>query len=131
MHHWVHTQGAHSHLAFGLQWEGAERSEGLHTLTNDAKQRKANPAREAPLLPTADRCPSCGFAGAMHREIHNEMLDVGEDAFIAPVQVDVCDHPGEYVYDLRTVGERKALEARLRSGDRTRFVPKGVVYRPS
>ncbi|HEU5438455.1 MAG TPA: hypothetical protein VFU88_04120 [Ktedonobacterales bacterium] len=67
----------------------------------------------------------------MHREIHNEMLDVGEDAFIAPVQVDVCDHPGEYVYDLRTVGERKALEARLRSGDRTRFVPKGVVYRPS
>lgn len=100
-------------------------------MTSDTKQRKVIPALETPHLPTPDRCPNCGFAGAMHREIHNEVLDVGQDVVIVPVQVDVCDHCGEYVYDLRTVGELEALEALLRSGDRTGFVPKGVVYRPS
>lgn len=100
-------------------------------MTSETKQRKFVPALEAPHSPTPETCPNCGFRGAMHREIHDEFLDVGDNVFIVPVQIDVCDHCGEYVYDMRTVAELEALEARLRGGDFSGFAAAGTVYRPS
>lgn len=100
-------------------------------MTSDTKQRKFVPALEAPHQPTPETCPNCGFKGTMHREIHNELLDIENDVFIVPVQVDTCDHCGEHVYDMRTVAELDALEALLRSGNFSGFAAVGTVYRPT
>lgn len=67
----------------------------------------------------------------MHREMRDELLDIGNNVFIVPAQVDICDHCGEYVHDMRTVAEVEALEVRLRGGDITGFASVGTVYRPS
>ncbi|HKS70150.1 MAG TPA: YgiT-type zinc finger protein [Ktedonobacterales bacterium] len=100
-------------------------------MTSDTKQRKFVPALEAPHQPTPEVCPNCELKGTMHREIRDELIDVGDNVFIVPVQVDTCDHCGEHVYDMRTVAELEALEARLRSGDFAGFAAVGTVYRPS
>jgi YgiT-type zinc finger domain-containing protein len=86
-------------------------------------------AREAPHLPTPDRCPNCGYEGTLHRETRDELIEVGDNVVIVRVEVDVCEHCGEYVYDLRTVGELEAIEERVRREDLTGFKAVGTVYR--
>jgi YgiT-type zinc finger domain-containing protein len=100
-------------------------------MTDDTHRERFVAALESPHLPTPETCPSCGFTGAMRRDMRDELLDIGDNVFIISVQVDTCDHCGEHVYDLRTVGELQALEARLRGGDLSGFAAVGTVYRPS
>lgn len=100
-------------------------------MASETKQQRFVPALEAPHQPTPETCPKCGFKGVLHREVHDELIDIGDNGFIVPVQVDTCDHCGEHIYDMRTVAELEALEVRLRSGDLSGFAAVGTVYRPS
>lgn len=86
-------------------------------------------ALDAPHLPTPARCPHCGFEGAMTREERDELVEGCGSVVKMRVQVDVCFHCGEPVYDLRTIGEMQAMERRLCAGDTTGLKQTGLAYR--
>ena len=98
-------------------------------MANETRERTILPARDAPHQGTSDRCPNCGFEHTLHREQHDELLEIGSDVIIVPVWVDVCEHCGERIYDMRTVGELEAVEERVRHGDLAGLSPAGTVYR--
>lgn len=98
-------------------------------MATDTSNTKFVPAREAPHLPTPEICPSCGFEGSVHREIEDYLLRVGDNVVIVAVPVDICDHCGEHICNLRTGGELRVLQRRLRDGDMDGMTPIGTVYR--
>lgn len=87
------------------------------------------PALDAPHLPTPEICPNCGFEGLVHREIEDQLLHANGNVAIVAAPVDICDHCGEHIYDLRTAGGLEAIQQRLRQGNVDGMTPIGTVYR--
>lgn len=98
-------------------------------MATDTTDTEFVPALEAPHLPTPDVCPNCGFEGSVHREIKAYLLQANGNVAIVAAPVDICDHCGEQIYDLRTAGELQAIQQRLRQGEVEGMTPIGTVYR--
>lgn len=98
-------------------------------MATDTTNSEFVPALEAAHLPTPDVCPNCGFEGSVHREIEDYLLQANGNVAIVEAPVDICDHCGEHIYDLRTAGELEAIQKRLREGDVDGMTPVGTVYR--
>ena len=86
-------------------------------------------ALDARRLPMPERCPDCGIEGTMQRIERDELVEGCGNVVKMRVQVDVCSHCGEPVYDLRTIGEMQAMERRLCAGETSGLIQTGVAYR--
>lgn len=100
-------------------------------MATDTTETEFVPALEAPHLPTPDVCPNCGFEGSVHREIEDYLPQANGNVATVAAPVDICDHCGEHIYDLRTAGELQAMQQRLRQGEVEEMTPIGTVYRVS
>lgn len=101
-------------------------------MTNDPSHMKAPDilrALDAPHLPTPSRCPNCGFEDSLRRVERDELIEGCGNVVKLRVQVDVCSHCGEPIYDLRTIGEMQAMERRLCSGETSGLIQTGLAYR--
>lgn len=101
-------------------------------MTNDSSDEKRPEilrALDAPHLPTPRRCPNCGFEDSLRRVERDELIEGCGNVVKLRVQVDVCSHCGEPIYDLRTIGEMQAMERRLCSGETSGFIQTGLAYR--
>ncbi|HEU5344718.1 MAG TPA: YgiT-type zinc finger protein [Ktedonobacterales bacterium] len=101
-------------------------------MANDVPNRnqpKILRALDAPHLLTPKRCPNCGFEDSLRRVERDELIEGCGNVVKMRVQVDVCSHCGEPIYDLRTIGEMQAMERRLCSGETSGLIQTGVAYR--